>query len=529
MKNKKRDHFLVVVILIAVIIIVALDILCILFVSFAPALNLWLTGSEVKITGIHLEDALLSTCLSIIAMAISVWAVLNVLNALDKKSVDDLQNDLENIKSRHIQSIEEISNIQLECSKNELLSELIKNLADCATEIIYKTIQNMPASQSIPFYELTRIEQSFFQVYKLHGYAHDTMILKKIANQGIKEINVLRENIKTIQEHENKIIEYILQYRLGGFYYYKAYCYKDQNRMNLALQAIEHYKGSMELFGLEIPEYCEYDGQYPCHFGNCTGGEKEIASYICNIIGDTYSIIIKKGEEKATTVFTSDEIEQYGRMAVFYCAYAVEWSGWSNEVYLRNYGCALERMYSIKMCNEQIVEQIFKIYQTALDISIVKGILSHKAFYTWLSFYHKQTDTIVEQLIRTKSSKRVNKDFRMQILQNQSENATQYAVLAMQSYREKIVFQKFYTFALRNLCVLELVCNKNKEKAAEHFLKMKKSADALNVYYHDPKMYDDFMKKINDGVKILEGEFLASKKLQSIKSCCKSRLKQYII
>lgn len=506
MKKKNHEHFLVGAILITVVVIVALDVLCIIFACFAPAINFWLTGNQTEYDHMHLEDALFSTCLSIIAMAISVWAVLNILNALDKNYLDNLQCDLENIKLNHIQSLKEISDIQLECSKNELLSELIKNLSDRAIEFIYKTIRDMPVTSLIPFYELTRIVQAFLQVYNLHVYEHDDMLLKRMADQGIEESSDLLNKIRKEQNNDVQTIEFILEYFLGEFYYYKAYCYTDPRRVELALLAIGHFRNSIELFGIEIPEYYEYVGKYPSQFISCQDGKERIASYICNTIGDAYSIIIKKRDEGCKTTLSSDDTERYRKMAVFYCAYAVEWSNWSEEIYLRNYGCALERVCSIEINDDETKSHIFDIYQKALDISIESGVIPYKVFYTWLSLYHKQTDIVVEKAICDKRDMDFQNDFQAQYLSKHAENAVLYAELAMQIFRGKIVFQKFYTLALRSLCVLELVRN-NIEKAAEYYFKMKSSAYALNVYYRDSEKHDTFMKKINAAVNELEKNF----------------------
>ena len=552
--RKPRGKFLIVAILVAVTIIVLLDVFCILSAFYAPIVNEWVVPSETSTTEAsgegnddvdyaksskNMESALLTTGLSIIGIAISVWAALNITNAIERRDFDALQDKfvqhensyekrledlttqqtdaLSELKQKHNDEFidlqkkqqEELGKIksdrekqteqQQRTSKNLLLSEMLKTISDISTEIIMEQTQSISAKEVVPFAELTHIEQHFARVYSLHAYRKETILIKTTADIGIAEAEELLLELDNDVPHKQMISE-ILNYRIGDFCFYKAYCCQGKERLTLAQKAIDQYLNSLNLFNISIPDY-EYQEEYiPVEYIACPKGKKRISAYICNAIGEAYSKIIQEPTKLLLEGITKKEIQDFGRKAVYFCAYAVKWCENDRELYFRNLGCALERVLGNEMFSEKNVKTITQLYQDAFDISANQGCIPEKVFYTWLSFDRKWSNHVIAQIrgdIRDHKWLCSKSELVTEQLRNRADIAIHYGQLAKETYSDILVHHKFFAFTLRNACVWEILSNGKTKAAYRHYKKFRQAVVVLNAFYPDPSQWDDFMKELN--------------------------------
>lgn len=500
-KNKKSEgKFITVSILLAVIIIVLIDALCI----FA-ACSIFLTNPNLEQTEAVFESSLLSSGLSIIGIAISVWAALNIINALDKKDFEALKEKYEllhNEQEKRRQEIEEENERQREQqqenNKNLFIGELIKSIADYSAELLVEKMGTITATSNIPFVEMIRVEQLFSNAYQLHERKKDDKELEKTASEGMQCAEELLSKLEEQADIPREILLY-LSYRIGEFCFYKAYC-KSVVATEVKIlfeKAINQYENSMDLFNVRIPNF-DADKEYPRIVSEESPENRKISYYMCNTIGEAYSKIIERSASLRKAGVAEDLLALYGKKAVFYCTYAVAWSDYKIEKYLRNLGCALERVYGEQKCIGENAIRISDVYQKAMNASVTQAKIPEKVFYTWLSFDHKYSNHIIAQIRNRQGSQWLNTRDALvdEDLIQKNSCAISYAKLAMETYRDNLVYQKFYAFTLRDACLWQIILNGQTKKAYDFFTMFAEVAEELKVFYPNETLKDDFVREI---------------------------------
>ena len=386
MKKSYHNEYKVItaIIFIAVGLIVIANTACILIVCYPKRFGIEITES---LTGSQkIEASLLSVGISIIGLAVAVWTGLSIANSIDKKHIDDLNqnmrelnddigsfkkdidNDFDEFKTQvdsvntDISDFKEQIKIEEEQRKEEqkkvdmtkLLYEMYLSANDKATKVLIETIKKLGESSGIPFLKLVEIEQRFVSVYQMHKSKFDqnTDLLMEAA-EGI-------ELAKSISSDNNNLNLY-LQYRIAEFHFYSGYCCLGKERLEHFTKAIEIYQKCKNDFRADIPEY-DPDAKYPdINYLSCKG-IPDISAYFCNSIGEAYSKIEQDKKQLKEAGISEGELETYGRKAVFYCAYASHWI--SKSIYKRNLGCAIERVYGALAHYEELREE----YEKALSL-----------------------------------------------------------------------------------------------------------------------------------------------------------------
>ena len=165
-------------------------------------------------------------------------------------------------------------------------------------------------------------------------------------------------------------------YRIAEFNFYSGYCSEKFERKRHFEKAIEIYLRVYTSFGAQLPVYNPKWKYFDNNFKECSNKTANISAYFCNSIGEAYSKII---EVKDHIFLEDNEIEEYKKKAVFYCAYASRWG--NRETYWRNLGCAIERCYGV---SEQTYNNLYEIYNKALNMEA-----NEKSFKVILSVYEK--------------------------------------------------------------------------------------------------------------------------------------------
>lgn len=361
-KSKKKTSAymaLIIIICIVVAVIGIINAVCI-FVSL---------NKNTASTSDPVESSLLSTGISIIGIAVAVWAGLNIVNALERKDVEIATQKVIDLDEK-TKGIENREEEQRKFDKTTLLNYMYST-EDEGTNFFIKKIQELKTTISISFLSLAELEQHFKSVYEMHRSEYsDNGNLKREAKLGIECAQELLDNPAYEDVHE------YLKYRIAEFHFYSGYCTKEKERLDHYETAIKIYEELGSYFEADIPDFNASVQYCSIEFKECNAN-KRISAYMCNSIGESYSKIVQiKNKLISINALNETQAENYGLKAVFYCAYANHWV--KKSIYKRNYACAIERHYGFSDSHYEILcdEFMQALHMDALTNSNFKNIVS---------------------------------------------------------------------------------------------------------------------------------------------------------
>lgn len=304
------------------------------------------------------QSSLLSNGLAIIAIAISVWAGLNIANAIERRELDKFDDKLRKSEEK-LKKVDEIEPIVKRNEKiqntlfNMFQNELLKTANDEATYWLYNQIidpnkVNIRDIDSI-LSDLVVIEELFFQVYTTHtSVQKNDENTRNLSEQAEAKITVVLEK-KSLPE----TIKTYLKYRKAEFEFYRGYATNDSKiKYSSFNNAADLYLELAEDFDVTIPKYDKEKNDtiiVPKYSGKPEN--KTLSMYFLNSIGESYSRILLNLSSKSEfsingTRFSKDNFIELGRKGEFYLQVCVSWQDpfSRREVYYRNLGCLLERL-----------------------------------------------------------------------------------------------------------------------------------------------------------------------------------------
>ena len=227
---------------------------------------LWDKNGSVEELAIKVESTLLASGLSIIGIAISVWAGLNIVNAIEKKEVDDIQNnlkssqeDIDNLKNDMTRTMEAVNSERQNMYKGLFLQELLNTSQDAMSRYFYKSFSEREIHNTEVYAELVIIEQYFSQVYSQYTGSESIKQLILIrANEGLRRIaslfeKSLEDSIDLI-EIKNMLYKYLF-FRQSEFYFLKGYLLSEVEKYEAFRRVIKEYENVTECFGVFLPDY----------------------------------------------------------------------------------------------------------------------------------------------------------------------------------------------------------------------------------------------------------------------------------
>lgn len=349
---------------------------------------------------------LLTIGLSIIAIAIAVWAALNIINAVNRSDLEQ-QNEKLSKANETLDTLKKQSkNIQEELQKNIIIQKelFIKELTSFSPKdpvikpiitSLNNEIQENSHNVTIPFDKLITVELLSEQVYNLHNSAGDNAnILIYNAKRGIEIIQEL------IKSNLPEIIKLYLSYRKYDFYFFMGYCETDKiTRAQNFLYAAKGYKEISSALKIYINE--ETINEF---YKSDETDNLQLATYLANAIGEAYSKITQYYNSDKTELDKIEEINKhikfFSEEAVRYCNIASEFSEdkINKSMYYRNLGCALERKEILdekinNKCKFSNYKETISAFQKAVW-SIFGNFTSSQetiknAYFTLLSYYKK--------------------------------------------------------------------------------------------------------------------------------------------
>lgn len=407
MNRKKHNNRNVTILVVGVLIISGLiclaHIFCLLCVCCPELMDEIIPGCASCVSMIHkerkIEIDLISTGLSIVGLAVTVWTGLNIINVLERKEFELIKNDVEATKN----ALGNISNKIKKTDQIKLLNEMYYTVEDTATKELIKIIQAIPDADisRIDFVTLLEIERRFNNVYRIRNSngKHSDLLLHEVS-QGEE---LIYSQLNTVN---HTMITLYLKYRLAEFHFYSGYYYSGQDGCETFKKAADLYFETAPGFNAYVPKYTnipvdDIDFSFPR-----SKEVQKISAYFCNSIGESYSKVTEY-MKKMNDYNPDNEISS---KAIFYCAYATQWE--NSEVYLRNYGCAMEHKEEV---SEQNYLQLKEIYDNAFRTKCTK-----KSLKTLMSVMDKRFNACME-------IKEVNIE----------KKETRTPVLSDQSYRER--------------------------------------------------------------------------------------------
>ena len=498
-KKEEKYHYrwAVVFILLAVIVIIALDVFSILVTTYPELICKWFDVETDIVSEGAQERNLLSTGLSLIGLAISVWATLNIINVLDKKDVEDLRSQLVRLKEEH-------ETLSTEQNYNTLRKEFENCTSDYAMKSLAAKMSDV-GKEYCP--QLSVVMQYYSRVYQLNQQGKRDESLDSATNEGIRYIDFLlqRNNEFRIQ---NEDVRQFLHYCKGEFLFYKAYCFEGEKRYHCSMDSLSEYEKCTELFHVKLPRFSLKEAQkYPdIKYKKCTDS---IGIYLVNTIGESYSKAVQGINKWENHKLKEEEVEELKYKTLFYCAYAVNWSDSENQIYLRNLGCALEAVYGRQLYKTDMWKNAEDAYQKAMNICISSGEVPYNVFYTLLSLNHRYSNYRIS-LLKGDAEGNTWLVQKPEVITNElicyTKRVLQYAELAVKTYPEKLVFEKLYALALRDACIWQIVENGLPE--TDFYEKFVEKVNMLNVFF--PEERDDYLTEINKYMEQIESKFFSS-------------------
>lgn len=358
---------------------------------------------------IKAEATLLASGLSIIGIAISVWAGLNIVNALERKDLEEVQNlfkdTVENISKEAErlgkQIFEEKNKIALIKEERQniyrglFLQELMNTNHDAMSRYFYKCFAEYEILETADYTKLILIEQYFSQVYTQYSEKTSvkSLLLSRIED-GVKQIDAI---LNLNNENVNLLLEKYLCFRKHEFSFLKGYILGGVQKYETFRSSARGFEEISYKFDLVLPcmnediEDAEYRGKEE---------KLQVAVYFLNTIGEAYSKIIEdislvNQYNDSKVKITKDEMIGYAKKAIAYLKLAVKWNQRleEREVYYRNLGCAYERMDKLMDQFGQHSKQIINNYKKAFQVAILNGESNlnriQKIYHTLLSYYER--------------------------------------------------------------------------------------------------------------------------------------------
>ena len=468
-RRKNLPNFVLVCVVVAVIIIgistvVAIVVLCFMSPRYFDK---------------KAEATLLASGLSIIGIAISVWAGLNIIQILGQDKLKELyEEDVAKYKEeRYILNRETFLN---DIGKHK--DELNKYIHSLFVEV-NSSIQDKGEESELFFYSKF-VEEQFQSIYQQH-YQKVKLVKEQVA-PIVREIDMRIVKLGNSKIENKDIFINYFKLRKAEISFFLGYdvgkrdSYKFFSDAGEAFADVFNGIKNLDVLSVKYLDYFKTD---------------TFAAFMINTMGEVYSKMLHAQSSEKTS--KSKVFEENERMALGYYKILEEILSNPNsspevqrEIYYRNHACLLERMkdYTEIFEDEKFESRIKELHQKAMEIALskdeptkiqVRQIPSKYLFKAWLQFYHRKMQYVDLLGICTKENE-THKNYvieNMEMMSEYAERAALYAEIATSLYPNDIYNIKMWAFAERDLVLLSLLKGENARsiylKFAERIRKMK--------------------------------------------------------
>ena len=424
------------------------------------------------------EAALLASGLSIIGIAISVWAGLNVIQVLEKNKLAELSKEVSKYREERYET------------NRDSFYEIVNNHKDELNLYIRKMFEGIEvpikdrAEVSDLFFICLVVEKMFQMIYQQHFLK--IRVTQANCETAIREIDNRLFKLESSEIFSKDIFINYFKLRKAEINFFLGYDVGKRESYRCFSEASEIFADVFS--GIRDLENLKKDYLYL--FKTDT-----FAAFMINTMGEIYSKMLHaQADEKGSK---SNLFEENERMSEGYFKILEEILSNPNsspevqrEIYYRNYACFLERRkdYSEIFTDKEYETQIKELHQKAMEIALskdeptkiqVRQIPSKYLFKAWLQFYHRKIQYVDLLGICTKENE-THKNYvmeNMKMLSEYAERAAFYAEIATSLYPNDIYNIKMWAFAERDLVLLSLLKGENAQsiylKFAERIRKMK--------------------------------------------------------
>ena len=402
-------------------IFIGILLVCFLFIGIMITVNIYIlriANDKPKMVQAIYSATFFTDGLTLIGLAISVWAGLNIANAVERKELDNNKRDIDRLKATTTEITKDISPIlkNVENISNTLWflfeNELLRTRDDAASLFLYDTFTEKAKDKNtllisiLP--DLIVIEQLFNQVYSLHDSKQELNI--EINERGKRGLDIINECLESIVDNSDKDIVNYLKYRKAELCFYLGYTTKDLGYVyDYYKTAGDLYIELHESFNALLPEYNEkffkdnnIDKYIPV-FSKDNENDLRLSIYFANSICEAYSRIILSVNEKSfknkEIQYTKDgkeikDLEEITKKAIFYGCCSTKWAKGKvyNEVYFRNLGCAYERYERLFGSLGDYHTEIINNYKKAFELIVDHKVLPYRiqsVYYTLIQYLRR--------------------------------------------------------------------------------------------------------------------------------------------
>lgn len=487
-KDSNSLKFFVVFLSIVIAIICTVNTFCIMCLSCPSIIN-EIFGLELNMyVGPHaIDSTLLSTGLSIIGIVISIWAGLHIIQVLGKNKYEILEHEV-------LQYADERKNI----SYYTLLKN-INSLNDEFNKYLYYKLSsiNLENVSSELLFILCQVEIGFQNIYAKH-YGDMTIDIKYGTNI-IEDLDKCQDYLVETPSKTKDVLEEYINSRKAEIYFYLGYI---------------NYIYFPKALDLYVKVFPDFENPSPKVLLSFDTEDIPFLTYLLNTLGETCSrVVFEYNNRKHLSEYEKSELEKYINLTRRYYEILMDLleshpcdEHIHRDVYFRNYGCALERIYKKTLpFDKETFNNIRNAYQKAIDLA--KNDISDKDFKVWLSLFKKYSDQYFYSSSDKKSYKLTTNlnDDDYKYIYEYSLQAEVYGVLAVNKCDDKILYIKYLLYAYRNMCWLNKITNNETEY--KRYIKLYEEWLHVIIKLNVNEEYEDtFYKELTEQFKLFNAQ-----------------------
>ncbi len=354
---------------------------------------------------LYLFDVIAMDVITLISIAVSVWIGITISNSIDQNRIRKIEIALHNARETRKFLLKRYNELEKQI-ENYIIQHREYNFGIFLAEVSLFDDQ-------LAIYLVNKISkklnpQIYFELYLLENKYSEILNIQNKKNlsaeQKIDKIECFLNQIKSTEEHierfmcEDCNIQNYLQYRKADCKFFSGYIYLEQQKHELCAEnfqkasklyvqiikdvpAVKKLERNLSLYNLyEInkhlfsidPSFTLQDFEF---------NEKKFLAYVVNMIGESNSKTVEainqiSNSSIATSVKTKYSYSKIVKRAVG-CFFVVEQlidtsALLQKEVYYRNYGWALLRVYSNEIDSKEFENALsysYKLFRKAYNLN----------------------------------------------------------------------------------------------------------------------------------------------------------------
>ena len=353
-----------------------------------------------------LETTFIATGINVIIVIVTIWAGLNIINALTKSDIADIENKAKNFEEYRKQTEIEVTNLKQQISRNEFIRLLLEE-TDSSSIYVYELMMNT----DIPFDlmpDLIKLESYYIASNKINDSINeDNNELSKTINKGLNIV----DNLTRLNSIDDDIRKYLML-RKAQLCFNMGYA---NERYISAQEKYEAFYNAQKIlfaicksWNIQLPS-CSINPDDNTKLRNImdkyNDKNKFLGAYFSNMIGESCSKIVQIYENNNIELY-DETIESVASKALLYCTFSTvlinDYTVY--EVYFRNRGCAYERYEMLLKedfkFEETILECYYESYRRMTRDTNIKPYRIRNVYSVILCYYDKICDAIKNDNIK---------------------------------------------------------------------------------------------------------------------------------